>query len=97
MMVSVNKHYDLMLGFGSVKSASKLSETGNVTVSTTILGDLVIPTGPLVPHGTINYQRYQVRAQLAPGIPQACIVNELSNRYKLREVEVPTYQRNGLP
>ena len=95
MMVSVNKHYDMMLGFQGVDSATKLSEAGNIAVNTSLLGEVVIPTGPLVPQGTINYKRYQVRAKLTPGIPQACIVNELSKRYRLREVEVPTYTRNG--
>ena len=95
MMVDVNKNYDLQLGFQDVRAAETLSEEGKVIVNTEMLGDLIIPTGPLVPHGVINYKRYLVRAAIAPGIPQAYITKKLSQRYKLREVEVQTLTRNG--
>ena len=94
-MVEVNRNDDLMLGFREMRTAETLSETGKIIVHTEMLGELILPTGPLVPHGIINYKRYLVRAAITPGIPQAYITKKLSQRYKLREVEVPTYMRNG--
>ena len=55
-----------------------------------MLGDLIIPCGPLVPHGVINHKRYFVRAKITPGVPLSRIGEELAKRCKkMREIEVP--------
>ena len=57
MMVDVNKNHDLVLGFKATETAEELSNIGAIQVTSGILGDLVIPCGPLVPHRVINYKR----------------------------------------
>lgn len=89
-MVDVNKNHDLVLGFKATETAEELSNIGAIQVTTGILGDLVIPCGPLVPHGVINYKRYLVRARMTPGVPNSRIGEELALRCKkMREIEVP--------
>ena len=69
MMVNVNKHYDLMLGFKTEASNEQINTEGKVYISIPMHGELIIPTGPVEPHGMINYKRYLVRAAITPGIP----------------------------
>ena len=69
MVVDVNKNLDLVLGFKATETAEHLSEIGAIEVATDILGPLVLPCGPLVPHGIINFKRYLVRAKITQGVP----------------------------
>ena len=93
MIVDVNKNYDLMLGFKKIETATNLATEGKITIETKPYGHVIIPVGPMVPQGAINYKRYFVKTAVTPGIPQAYIAAELGRRYKLREVEVPNMKR----
>ena len=90
MMVDVNRNLDLVLGFKAAETAQNLSDQGEITVDTEMLGELVLPCGPLIPHGVINHKRYLVRAKITPGVPQYRIAEELAHYCKkVREVEMP--------
>ena len=60
-----------------------------------MLGEVIIPNGPLIPHGMINYRRYLVRANVTPGIPQAKIAAKLGKKYNLCEVISNNVEING--
>ena len=89
-MVDVTRNYDLLLGFASIETANQMSIEGKVIVETQSQGELIIPCGPAVPHGVINYKRYLVRVAMTPGIPQWRILEELHKIFKVRETEVNT-------
>ena len=68
-MVDVNRNYDLVLGFTSTDTAAVMNTKGKIIIETETQGELIIPCGPLVPQGLINYKRYQVKVMMTPGIP----------------------------
>ena len=89
-MVDVTRNYDLLLGFASTETSNQMSIEGKIIVETQSQGELIIPCGPVVPHGVINYKRYLVRVAMTPGVPQWRILEELHKIFKVRETEVNT-------
>lgn len=89
-MVDVNRNYDIMLGFSNVNTAHEMNILGYITVVTESFGELIIPCGPMVPHGLINFKRYLVRVAMTPGIPLYRILEELQKAYKIKETEIPS-------
>ena len=95
MIIDVNRNMDLMLAFRNKATAQTITSEHYTTLQTEMLGEVIIPNGPLIPHGMINYRRYLVRANVTPGIPQARIAEKLGRRYKLCEVIANNVEIDG--
>jgi len=89
-MVDVNRYYDMMLGFANANTANNMNTTGYITVETHSFGELIIPCGPLVPHGLINHKRYFVRVAISPGTPIIRILEEMQKTFVVKETEIPS-------
>ena len=94
-MVDVNRNYDLLLGFANVETAQEMNSQGKIIVETQTQGELIIPCGPLVPHGMINFKRYLVRVAMTPGVPQWRILEKLNQHFTVKETEVNSLKIGG--
>ena len=92
----MNKNLDLQLGFRSQTTASEIAKEYHISLQTDTIGEVIIPTGPLVPHGMINYKRYLARASIAPGLQPARIAQKIGEKYKLCEVISHNIQVDGV-